>query len=75
MRGALWLTTGWDRLAGPHVRLVLNDAPMPLTACAKGAAKKFGACALEDFVAANAFSTAISWGDASWNATCGNPGF
>lgn len=65
----------FDRLGGPQIRLVLNDAPLPLTTCSKGAGTRYGSCALADFVGANAFSTSIKWGDAHWNATCGNPGF
>lgn len=60
---------------GPQIRLVLNDSPFPMPSCAKTSLdKKLGACSLDAFVTANAASTAISWGDAQWNATCGNPG-
>lgn len=59
---------------GPQIRLMLNNAPLPLTPC-KRMDKKHGSCALDDFVAVNAFSRNITWGDAAWNATCGNAGF
>ncbi|EIN04060.1 phosphoglycerate mutase-like protein [Punctularia strigosozonata HHB-11173 SS5] len=60
---------------GPQIRLVLNDAPMPLTFCETHATKEYGTCAFSDFVKANAFSTSITWGDAAWNATCGASDF
>ena len=56
--------------AGPQVRLVLNEAPVPLAFC-KHADKKLGSCALTDFVAATATQANVTWGDAAWNATCG----
>lgn len=56
---------------GPQVRLVLNEAPLPLVGCKK-VDKHYGSCSLDDFVAANADSAQHSWGDARWNATCGN---
>lgn len=62
------------RFKGPQIRLMLNNAPLPLTPC-KRMDKKHGSCALDDFVAVNAFSRNITWGDAAWNATCGNAGF
>ena len=55
---------------GPQVRLVLNDAPFPLATC-KGVDRRYGSCALDDFVASYASSIEHSWGDARWNATCG----
>ncbi|QRV88868.1 histidine phosphatase family containing protein [Ceratobasidium sp. AG-Ba] len=59
---------------GPQIRLVLNDSPFPMPACAKTSLdRKLGACSLDAFVKANAGNTAISWGDAKWNTTCGNP--
>nr|VWO95905.1 Major glycerophosphoinositol permease GIT3 (GroPCho permease GIT3) (Glycerophosphodiester transporter GIT3) [Ganoderma boninense] len=57
--------------SGPQVRLVLNEAPMPLVGC-KTVDKRYGSCALDDFVSSNAASAQHSWGDARWNATCGN---
>ena len=67
----------WERFScatslskGPHVRLVLNDAPFPLATC-KGVDRRYGSCALDDFVASYASSIEHSWGDARWNATCG----
>ncbi|CAE6401850.1 unnamed protein product [Rhizoctonia solani] len=60
---------------GPQIRLILNDSPFPIPSCAKTSLdKKLAACSLDAFVAANAASTTIAWGDAKWNATCGNPG-
>ncbi|KAI0073451.1 phosphoglycerate mutase-like protein [Panus rudis PR-1116 ss-1] len=59
---------------GPQVRLVLNDAPFPLSICKK-MDKTYGTCSLDDFVASNAKATSLQWGDATWNATCGDPGF
>ena len=56
---------------GPQVRLVLNDAPLPLATC-KHVSKKYGSCALDDFVASYKDSIEHAWGDARWNATCGN---
>ena len=56
---------------GPQVRLVLNEAPLPLVGCKK-VDKHYGSCSLDDFVSANADSAQHSWGDARWNATCGN---
>ena len=43
---------------------------MPLTTC-KHMDKKYGSCALSDFVAAHAATANITWGDAAWNASCG----
>ena len=65
---------GPRRFKGPQMRLVLNDAPLPLTIC-RGMDKKLGSCSLDDFVAVNAASRKISWGNAAWNATCGAAGF
>ncbi|KAI0366123.1 phosphoglycerate mutase-like protein [Pilatotrama ljubarskyi] len=56
---------------GPQVRLLLNDAPFPLSTCAH-MDKKFGSCSLEDFVASHKASAERKWGDAVWNATCGH---
>jgi acid phosphatase len=56
---------------GPQIRLMLNDAPMPLVMCQTGATKRYGTCAFKDFVKKNAFATSLAWGDAKWNATCG----
>ncbi|TBU32593.1 phosphoglycerate mutase-like protein, partial [Dichomitus squalens] len=68
----------WERFScsasfggAPQVRLVLNDAPFPLSTCARMDAR-YGTCSLADFVASNAASAQHSWGDARWNATCGN---
>ncbi|CAE6525056.1 unnamed protein product [Rhizoctonia solani] len=59
---------------GPQIRLILNDSPFPLPSCAKTSLdKKLGSCSLDAFVTANTVNTSISWGDAKWNATCGNP--
>ncbi|RPD61200.1 phosphoglycerate mutase-like protein [Lentinus tigrinus ALCF2SS1-7] len=55
---------------GPQIRLVLNDAPFPLATC-RHMDRKYGSCALDDFVVSHADSIAYSWGDARWNATCG----
>ncbi|KAH9945329.1 phosphoglycerate mutase-like protein [Epithele typhae] len=65
----------WERFAcgaggAPQIRLLLNDAPVPLAMCAK-TDKRLGSCALADFVHANAASVEHGWGDARWNATCG----
>ncbi|KAL0955826.1 hypothetical protein HGRIS_002029 [Hohenbuehelia grisea] len=57
---------------GPQIRLVLNEATMPLELCAKTSEdKKYGTCSFENFVKANSYATSIKWGDAAWNATCG----
>ncbi|OJT15560.1 Thiamine-repressible acid phosphatase pho4 [Trametes pubescens] len=56
----------------PQVRLVLNDAPLPLTSCARTHADaRFGSCALAGFTKTYAASAAQKFGDAAWNATCG----
>ncbi|KAF9041054.1 phosphoglycerate mutase-like protein [Hymenopellis radicata] len=61
---------------GPQIRLILNDSPLPLPACASSDEDSlYGSCSLESFVASNTFSTAITWGDESWNATCGEADF
>ncbi|PSR78997.1 hypothetical protein PHLCEN_2v7184 [Hermanssonia centrifuga] len=59
---------------GPQIRLLQNESPLALTSC-KHMDNKLGSCSLDDFVSANSFSTRISWGDATWNTTCGNAGF
>ncbi|KAJ7077123.1 phosphoglycerate mutase-like protein [Mycena belliarum] len=61
---------------GPQIRLLLNNGLLPLPRCARGAFDRaHGSCALGAFVAANAFSTGIKWGDEAWNATCGAVAF
>lgn len=72
----------WEKFAcsstfqGPQIRLVLNDAPFPLSTCAQSKTDKtYGTCSFDAFVAANNFSTSVTWGDSAWNSTCGNPGF
>ncbi|KAJ7170878.1 phosphoglycerate mutase-like protein [Mycena crocata] len=61
---------------GPQIRLLLNDSPFPLTSCGKSHFdSKYGSCAFDAFVKANSFSTGITWGDATWNATCGAVSF
>jgi acid phosphatase len=55
---------------GPQIRLILNDAPLPLTTCSEGAAKKYGTCSLADFIAVNKKALSIQWGDKTWNASC-----
>ncbi|CDO74896.1 hypothetical protein BN946_scf184988.g3 [Trametes cinnabarina] len=55
---------------GPQVRLVLNDAPFPLSTCVR-VDRRYGSCAVADFVASYKASAARKWGDAVWNATCG----
>ena len=69
----------WERFScatslskGAHVRLVLNDAPVPLAMCGRAMDRRTGSCALGDFVKANAASVEHAFGDARWNATCGN---
>ena len=44
---------------------------LPLSTCAR-MDKRYGSCSLADFVKSNAESAQHSWGDARWNATCGN---
>ena len=67
----------WERFSctrsfhGPQIRLVLNGAPVPLAMCAH-TDRRLGSCALADFASTNAASVQHSWGDARWNATCGN---
>ncbi|KAF9222916.1 phosphoglycerate mutase-like protein [Gyrodon lividus] len=57
---------------GPQVRLLLNDATYPLSICEKTHEdRKYGTCSLEEFVRANRKSANIYYGDATWNATCG----
>ncbi|KAJ7106225.1 phosphoglycerate mutase-like protein [Mycena epipterygia] len=61
---------------GPQIRLLLNDAPFPLPACAHSSFDAaHGSCAFDAFVKSNGFSTGIKWGDAAWNATCGAAAF
>ena len=55
---------------GPQVRLVLNEAPLPLTTCAH-MDWRYGSCALADFVASHKTAAERTWGDKTWNATCG----
>jgi acid phosphatase len=59
---------------GPQIRLVLNDSPLPLSVCKK-TDRKYGSCALDDFVASQSAARSVKWGDQAWNATCGNAGF
>lgn len=48
---------------GPQIRLIMNDSPFPLSACAgteqDGA---YGSCSFDKFVDSNALSTSVSWG-------------
>lgn len=61
---------------GPQIRLILNDAPFPLSTCADSEDDlMYGSCALDAFVSANGDSTTVSWGDKTWNATCGASDF
>lgn len=60
---------------GPQVRLVLNEAVVPLSGCEDGKTKKYGTCSLEKFVKSQSKATSIKWGDKAWNATCGDAGF
>ncbi|KZV78230.1 phosphoglycerate mutase-like protein [Exidia glandulosa HHB12029] len=55
----------------PQVRLLLNDAPVPLASCSKGDGKRFGTCSVGEFVKANQKAASVQWGDASWVAACG----
>lgn len=57
-----------------QVRLLLNGAPFSLEPICK-ADKKTGACELDALVNATAAVRTTTWGDATWNSTCGNPGF
>ncbi|KIK42032.1 hypothetical protein CY34DRAFT_166320 [Suillus luteus UH-Slu-Lm8-n1] len=61
-------TTSYD---GPQIRLILNDATMPLTICGQGMDPTYGTCSLDAFVNANHYSTSIQFRDETWNATCG----
>ncbi|KAI0346521.1 phosphoglycerate mutase-like protein [Trametopsis cervina] len=65
--------TSWK--GAKQVRLVLNEATVPLTGTCKNVDKTYGSCALADFVASQKKATSVKWGDATWNSTCGNPGF
>lgn len=55
---------------GEQVRLLLNEAPFPLTTC-KGMDKKLGSCSLDSFLSSYATQIKGTWGDAAWNASCG----
>ncbi|KAH7889355.1 phosphoglycerate mutase-like protein [Phlebopus sp. FC_14] len=56
---------------GPQIRLLLNEEPLPLSICQRsGKDRRFGSCALAEFVKSNEFSTSISYGGEIWNATC-----
>ncbi|KAH9856567.1 phosphoglycerate mutase-like protein [Lenzites betulinus] len=58
--------------SAPQVRLVLNDAPLPLPACAHSRADAtFGSCALASFAKTYEAAAKVQWGDKAWNATCG----
>ncbi|KAI0084033.1 phosphoglycerate mutase-like protein [Irpex rosettiformis] len=71
----------WERfscektLVGRQVRLVLNDAVVPLVGCASGKEKMYGSCEVGEFVKSQSKARGIKWGDATWNATCGDAGF
>ncbi|KAK0446262.1 histidine phosphatase superfamily [Armillaria borealis] len=57
---------------GPQIRLIMNDSPFSLSACAGTEQdRSYGSCSFNKFVDSNAFSTSVTWGDAIWNATCG----
>ncbi|KAL4067171.1 histidine phosphatase superfamily [Scleroderma yunnanense] len=67
----------WERFTctksfdGPQIRLLLNSATYPLAMCQKSLRdRRFGTCSLDEFVAANSYSTSIHYGDATWNASC-----
>lgn len=55
----------------PQVRLLLNDAPVPLASCSSGAGKHYGSCSVDAFVKANEKAASVVWGDATWAAACG----
>ncbi|KIJ16939.1 hypothetical protein PAXINDRAFT_168380 [Paxillus involutus ATCC 200175] len=56
---------------GPQIRLLLNRATFPLTICEKSEGdRRYGTCALGEFVKANEYSTSIDYHSESWNATC-----
>ena len=57
-----------------QVRLLLNGAPFSLSPICE-ADKETGSCILEDFVKGTEGIRTVKWGDATWNSTCGNPGF
>ena len=57
-----------------QVRLLLNGAPFSLSPICE-ADEETGACILEDFVKGTEGIRTVKWGDATWNSTCGNPGF
>lgn len=61
-------TSSYD---GPQIRLILNDATIPLTICGQGMDPTLGSCSLDTFVSANHYSTDIRFRDKTWNATCG----
>ncbi|KAG1756698.1 phosphoglycerate mutase-like protein [Suillus paluster] len=56
---------------GPQIRLILNDATLPLSICGKDMDARLGTCSLDTFVNANHYSTSIRFQDKTWNATCG----
>lgn len=58
----------------PQIRLLLNGSPLPLSICKK-MDKKYGSCALQDFIDVNKKQLSLKWGDSNWNTTCGDPGF
>ncbi|KIJ69292.1 hypothetical protein HYDPIDRAFT_145178 [Hydnomerulius pinastri MD-312] len=67
----------WERFScqksfeGPHIRLLLNGVTYPLTTCEKsGKDRRFGTCALSEFVKANAYSATVSFRSEIWNTTC-----
>ncbi|KAI0768162.1 phosphoglycerate mutase-like protein [Trametes elegans] len=54
----------------PQVRLLLNDAPFPLSTC-KGVDRRYGSCGLAEFLGSYATQAETTFGDAAWNTTCG----
>ncbi|EJD45339.1 phosphoglycerate mutase-like protein [Auricularia subglabra TFB-10046 SS5] len=64
----------WERFAcgagEPQVRLLLNDAPVPL-GCKTGLGRQYGTCSVREFASMHAKAAAVQWGDARWVAACG----
>lgn len=71
----------WERFeceksfVGPQVRLVLNDAVVPLGGCGTGKERVYGSCSVDGFVKSQGKARGVKWGDETWNATCGDAGF
>ena len=56
----------------PHIRLLSNGSPVPLSPTCKNMNPAFGSHTLADFVSSNEASRKLVWYGDIWNATCGS---